>query len=1041
MHGHRLGDRPRHHRADPRRDHASTARPSPRSPPNGAGGTPHAATTSARTRCPTSGKHTVCAVGINAAVRHAQLDRACRDDHARAEPARALRRRSTRAAGSTTCVVTGWAFDPDTTAPLDRRHHRRRRLRPRAAAPAVPPRRRARVPAARRRRTASRRRSPRPTASTPSASPRSTSAAAATVPGLPDRSTRCTRRARRHRSRSTALAGFGGATVTWTAPASDGGAPWTSYVVTASPGGTRVTVGGDHARPRHRARAEDRVHVRGAGRERRRASSPAATSRRGHDPGRARRRRRTPAPISTSRYIRNISGVLGGRARRHARRGRGRRRAPTRPATATWSCSTSAARTRLDGGVVLSATTRFVSYADLVTRPQRLRRRLPQRAAAERAGDHRARHEQRHGRLDAPPARPGPTSVVNPVVAYARSYAGHHHRRRQRHRARLPRHRTRQTAGVAGRLPRRDQRASSSSTARPTAARGRSTNRGCNNGWTMAGLYYLAAGAAPVRIINLPQIYNYDDGRAVEVHLADRRRDRPARGSTSAARSPSAPPARRPAAAAASPATARGRSCGTNCSRLAGLKVPSLPYSTDLRIDQLTRRAAPWRPAAALAARGWPDARRPGSRPPDRRARRRRRPTRRPPTPAPSTSSAAPTASSSTTATRPPRRRTPTPSRSARARLAGRPRGSSTTCAKLTVRVIPGGASRGAEIAALQYVNAGIARARCRGYPGRGAAARRHGDRYPAGARRHATRADSPRAPGTTAESLLRGLLDAARRRCPTASGSPSQARRRLDDRRCGRATLRRAAAAAPAGRAGRTHPPDRVRTGGQASIGRDVHRRTARRVAHAAAAGRWRSCSPGCPCAPPSRASAPRSTTCRTACTHPAAWPGFITTMPVIASPRSGRHRRGCPHRYGPHRLLVIALSVMTVGLAARAMVGSARAFSTVQRARSGRRRGEQRADAQPGQAHFPDHIGRMTAVYTTALAVGRPRRPGSPYPSATSHGTRLAARPRRRGPCSARWPCCRGCRRCAATARDACGAARVVGDGAACAAVPHGC
>src|SRR6202011_6009010 len=34
------------------------------------------------------------------------------------------------------------------------------------------------------------------------------------------------------------------------------------------------------------------------------------------------------------------------------------------------------------------------------------------------------------------------------------------------------------------------------------------TNQACNNGWNMAGLYYLAAGVSPVRVINLPQIYN-----------------------------------------------------------------------------------------------------------------------------------------------------------------------------------------------------------------------------------------------------------------------------------------------------------------------------------------------------------------------------------------------------------------------------------------------------------------------------------------------------------------------------------------------------
>ena len=32
--------------------------------------------------------------------------------------------------------------------------------------------------------------------------------------------------------------------------------------------------------------------------------------------------------------------------------------------------------------------------------------------------------------------------------------------------------------------------------------------KGCNNGWTMAGLYQLAGGLAPTRIVNLPQIYN-----------------------------------------------------------------------------------------------------------------------------------------------------------------------------------------------------------------------------------------------------------------------------------------------------------------------------------------------------------------------------------------------------------------------------------------------------------------------------------------------------------------------------------------------------
>ena len=51
------------------------------------------------------------------------------------------------------------------------------------------------------------------------------------------------------------------------------------------------------------------------------------------------------------------------------------------------------------------------------------------------------------------------------------------------------------------------------------------TTGGCNNGWTMAGLYYLTGGADPIRMINLPQIYNTTMAAAVALHLADRRGD------------------------------------------------------------------------------------------------------------------------------------------------------------------------------------------------------------------------------------------------------------------------------------------------------------------------------------------------------------------------------------------------------------------------------------------------------------------------------------------------------------------------------------
>ena len=83
---------------------------------------------------------------------------------------------------------------------------------------------------------------------------------------------------------------------------------------------------------------------------------------------------------------------------------------------------------------------------------------------------------------------------------------------------------------------------SSSSTARPTAARPRWPAGQCNNGWTMADLQWLSGGAAPSRTISLPQIYNY--AMPLQWKYISLTGIGPAgRGSTSAARSPSSPPA------------------------------------------------------------------------------------------------------------------------------------------------------------------------------------------------------------------------------------------------------------------------------------------------------------------------------------------------------------------------------------------------------------------------------------------------------------------------------------------------------------------
>ena len=51
-----------------------------------------------------------------------------------------------------------------------------------------------------------------------------------------------------------ATAGDGQATITWSAPASDGGSPITSYTVTASPGGQSTLVGAPSLTVRRRRR-------------------------------------------------------------------------------------------------------------------------------------------------------------------------------------------------------------------------------------------------------------------------------------------------------------------------------------------------------------------------------------------------------------------------------------------------------------------------------------------------------------------------------------------------------------------------------------------------------------------------------------------------------------------------------------------------------------------------------------------------------------------------------------------------------------------
>ena len=98
----------------------------------------------------------------------------------------------------------------------------------------------------------------------------------------------------------------------------------------------------------------------------------------------------------------------------------------------------------------------------------------------------------------------------------------------------------------------------------------------------------------------------------------------------------------------------------------------------------------------------------------------------------------------------------------------------------------------------------------------------------------------------------------------------------------------------------------------------------------------------------------------------------GLLTTLPVIAFAGLGAVAPSLAQRVGPHRLLVIALAGAAIGFVARATVASVWAFVPLSLlALAG---GAVANILLPSlvKLHFPDRIGAMTAVYTTALAVG---------------------------------------------------------------------
>lgn len=376
-----------------------------------------------------------------------------------------------------------------------------------------------------------------------------------------------------------AVGEFGGATVTWHAPVSDGGAPWSGYTVTAMPGAITQTVGPTATsaiitglKPRTSyvftvvARNVAGGSVGGA--------SPAMLTDASPPPQTA------PAPVSTSRYIRNITGAGADPAKMHAE---GIADAQANPTGHGYLVLLDiGGQDQAGNGVVLSASVRWVSYANLVSDVEAY---VAGYASAQKASAPVVIAVGTNNDMDVSSITGAAwaRSVVNPIRAYAAPYSGI------------------TIAGADDIEPgfRAGYAASKAwlqgylaSTAAPFVFNGSAdgcswytTGMGCNNGWSMAGLYYLAGGAGSTRIVNLPQIYNTTmaaQWKYISLTGVAGRQPRINFGG------------------ALTEWTACSQSGG--CGSLTGheawqamwnqlqsapqLKIPSLPYSTDLRIDR-----------------------------------------------------------------------------------------------------------------------------------------------------------------------------------------------------------------------------------------------------------------------------------------------------------------------------------------------------------------------------------------------------------------------------------------------------------------------
>ena len=98
----------------------------------------------------------------------------------------------------------------------------------------------------------------------------------------------------------------------------------------------------------------------------------------------------------------------------------------------------------------------------------------------------------------------------------------------------------------------------------------------------------------------------------------------------------------------------------------------------------------------------------------------------------------------------------------------------------------------------------------------------------------------------------------------------------------------------------------------------------------------------------------------------------GLLTSLPVLAFACFGAVSPWLARRVGVHRVTLLALACVVVGLGGRAVAGGSATFLALSMLALAGMAAANVLLPSLVKLHFPDRVGRVTSLYTTALAVG---------------------------------------------------------------------